>query len=136
MAEPVYVNPSCIHHFAFDPRASASQMAQVNVEGVQLFPHTYHHTGREFVIPADGGHIVVFLCHVPANDHWVHPRECSLLKYPYDPWYVCTAVMLTNTHPDLDLYVPTNCDLYALTRYTTVELMTVSEADFFAYFFN
>jgi hypothetical protein len=134
MVETIYVDPSCIRHFALDPRASAAEMAQVNVEGVQVFPHTYFHTGQEFVIPANGGHIVAFLCHVPANEHWIHPQECSLLKHPFDPWYVCTAIRLTNTHPNICMFIPAHCDLYAIVKNTAVEMLMVSEADFFAYF--
>ena len=136
MAEVIYVEPHTIHHFAFDPMQPATYMAKTNAEGVVLFSQTYFCTNREFIIPANGGYIVAVLCHVPSLDHWVHPNECALLKYINDPWYTCTSLLLTNTHPVMDLAVPAYCDLYSLIQNTSVIVGNVTEADFFAYFEN
>jgi hypothetical protein len=136
MAEPVCINPNSIHHFAFDPLGSASHMAQVNVEGVLIFSQTYFLTGREVIIPANGGQILAFLCHVPSSDHWIHPNECSLLKYVHDPWYACTCLLLTNTHPEMSLLAPAYCDIYALVQNTSVDVITVADADFYAFIDN
>ena len=65
MAEPILVNPQFVHHFALDPRVSPSYMAQVIEEGVLLYPETYFKTGRELIIPANGGQIVAFYAMCP-----------------------------------------------------------------------
>ena len=122
MAEPVFIDPLSIRHFAFDPLERAAHMAQVNVEGVLLFPATYFHTGREFILRANGGQMVAFLCHVPAIDHWDQSNDCSLLKYVHDPPDACTCLLLTNTQTQMDLVVPANCDVYALVVNTSVTI--------------
>lgn len=135
MAEPLYIDSNVVHHFTLDPWVPPSNMAHVTPDGVILYPDTYYHTGREFLIPA-GGQVVAFLCHVPAHDHYVNAEECCLLKYIHDPWYVCTCLMLTNTHPNISLVVPAQCDFYSLVLNTSVEIMTVAMSDFFALYAN
>lgn len=131
-SETIYVNSEIIHHFALDPLVPSLYMAQVNAEGVLLYPDTYFLTGPECTIPANGGQMAAFLCHTPSINHWVHPKECALLKYVYDPWHICTCLLLTNTHPNLTLFVPEHCDIFAIAQNTVVEIKAVAEADFFA----
>jgi hypothetical protein len=131
----VYINPHNAHHFGLSPQVTPSQIAVVHQDGVLLYSDTYQLTGRETFIPPNGGKMVAFLCHVPAHEHWVHSEECSLLKYIYDPWYVCTALLLTNTSP-YALIVPQHCDIYTICQLTSVSIITVREAEFFAYFDN
>jgi hypothetical protein len=124
-----------LQHFAIDPRISPNYMAQVDASGIHVHPNTYFLTGEEFVIPAQGGMVVAFLCHVPAHEHDVEPGGCALLKHMYDAWHISTCVMLTNNDPYIALLVPKFCDIYALLGNCTIELAVADDADFY-HFFN
>lgn len=136
MAELFFIEPYMLQHFAIDPRVSPLYMAQVNPAGVHVFPDTYFLTGPEFIIPAQGGKIVAFLCHVPAEEHSVEPGGCALLKHLYDPFHISTGIIMTNNDPYIALVVPENCDMYSLMQNTSIGLAIADDQDFYHHYNN
>jgi len=125
-----------LKHFSIDPRLPAHAMARFDGDGVHLQSHTYFLTGNGFIIPANGGGVVALLCHVPAYQHSVNEGRCALLKHGQDPWYISTALYLTNTSPTVSLCVPAQCDIYALIKNTSVTISMIDDECFYGNYTN